>query len=196
MKIQPLIWSARQPLHQANALGKPEQESCARTVQVHGLDGDALHAAALRVAVARAVVAFVREASQHCPVFVDEAYLECSDDFDERTLIGLVQEGRQVCLMRTFSKIYGMAGQRIGYGVMPAEMAAGMEALPQHMWTAGNLNRIGVVGAIASLESSEGYVEKTRSSIKAERERLEGLLEDLGRPYAKSCAPLQHPQIR
>ena len=133
--------------------------------------------------------AFVREASQHCPIFVDEAYLECSDDFEERTLIGLVQEGHQVCLMRTFSKIYGMAGQRIGYGVMPAEMAAGMEALPQHMWTAGNLNRIGVVGAIASLQSSEGYVEKTRGSIKAERERLEGLLEDLGRPYAKSCAP-------
>jgi len=121
------------------------------------------------------------------PVFIDEAYLECSTEFAERTLIDLVRDGHEVCLMRTFSKIYGMAGQRIGYGVMPHHMAQGMEALPQHMWTAGNLNRVGVVGAIASLKS-EGYVEETRASIKAERDQLETLLGKLGRRYAKSHA--------
>lgn len=40
-------------------------------------------------------------------------------------MIDLVRAGQNICLMRTFSKIYGMAGQRIGYGVMPKEMAAG-----------------------------------------------------------------------
>lgn len=55
------------------------------------------------------------------------------------------------------------------------------------MWTAGNLNRVGVVGAIASLES-KGYVEATRASIKAERDSLEGLLGKLGRRHVKSHA--------
>jgi len=128
---------------------------------------------------------FVIEASKSCQVFLDEAYLECSVEFEERTLVNLVREGHAVCLMRTFSKIYGMAGQRIGYGVMPQYMAEGMTALPQHMWTAGNLNRIGVVGAIASLHS-EHYVEETRAAIKAERDQLEALLAQLGRPYVAS----------
>eukprot|EP01043_Picozoa_sp_COSAG02_P059094 COSAG02_NODE_7466_length_2999_cov_3.327931_1_plen_300_part_00 len=128
---------------------------------------------------------FVIEASKRCPVFLDEAYLECSVEFEARTLVDLVREGHDVCLMRTFSKIYGMAGQRIGYGVMPQHMADGMTALPQHMWTAGNLNRIGVVGAIASLRS-ENYVDETRAAIKAERDQLETLLGQLGRPYVAS----------
>lgn len=128
---------------------------------------------------------FVIEASKNCPVFVDEAYLECSVEFEARTLIDLIREGHDVCLMRTFSKIYGMAGQRIGYGVMPRHMAEGMTALPQHMWPAGNLNRIGVVGAIASL-LSDNYVEETRAAIKAERDQLEALLSKLGRRYAAS----------
>ena len=46
---QPLIWSARQPLIRPR-FGKAEAREPQRTVQVHGLDGDALHAAALRVA--------------------------------------------------------------------------------------------------------------------------------------------------
>lgn len=128
---------------------------------------------------------FVIDASKSCPVFLDEAYLECSVDFETRTLIDLVRDGHAVCLMRTFSKIYGMAGQRIGYGVMPRDMADGMSALPQHMWPAGNLNRIGVVGAIASLRSAD-YVEATRAAIKAERDRLEALLGQLGRPFVAS----------
>ena len=128
---------------------------------------------------------FVIEASKRCPVFLDEAYLECSVEFEARTLVDLVREGHDVCLMRTFSKIYGMAGQRIGYGVMPQHMADGMTALPQHMWTAGNLNRIGVFGAIASLRS-ENYVDEMRAAIKAERDQLEALLGPLGGPYVAS----------
>ena len=68
-----------------------------------------------------------------------------------RTLVSLVSELQlPVCLMRTFSKIYGMAGQRIGYGVLPPVMAAHMAKFVP--WSGGVLNRIGTVGAIASLQ--------------------------------------------
>eukprot|EP01052_Picozoa_sp_SAG31_P021898 SAG31_NODE_1717_length_7457_cov_4.893177_2_plen_398_part_00 len=128
----------------------------------------------------------ISAASRGIPTLLDEAYLECSDDFDRRTLVSLVSELElPVCLMRTFSKIYGMAGQRIGYGVMPPIMAAGMAKFVP--WSGGVLNRIGTVGAIASLQHV-GYVESCRRQISAARTSLCALLDRLGRKYAVSHA--------
>ncbi len=50
-------------------------------------------------------------------VLVDEAYNELTDDPDANTMVGLVREGKNIIIARTFSKIYGMAGVRVGYSI-------------------------------------------------------------------------------
>lgn len=122
---------------------------------------------------------FIVEVSKRVPVFVDEAYLECSDDFAANTMVGLVRDGHHVAVSRTFSKIYGLAGQRIGYGVMAPELAESIRA-----FMTGSVNLLGVVAAQASLEDT-GYVEATRRKIKAERDALLGVLRERGRRYAE-----------
>eukprot|EP01046_Picozoa_sp_COSAG06_P055065 COSAG06_NODE_10001_length_1772_cov_1.407651_3_plen_131_part_00 len=95
--------------------------------------------------------------------------LECSDNFEENTMADLVRAGHDVIVVRTFSKIYGLAGARVGYGIVgPAARAKGLMdfADPLQQFT-----RAGLVAAIASLKD-EGYVERTRLLIKAERDKL------------------------
>ena len=123
--------------------------------------------------------AFCVEVSKTVPVFIDEAYLQCADDFAANTMVGLVRDGHNVTVARTFSKLYGLAGQRLGYGIMRPELA---KRLREFM--SGSVNLLGVVGAIASLEDA-GYVDATRAKIKAGRDALIGVLREFGRRYAE-----------
>ena len=123
--------------------------------------------------------AFAIAAAKKVPVFIDEAYLQCSDHFAANTMVGLVREGHNVTVARTFSKLYGLAGQRMGYGIMPPEMAKGLRE-----FMTGSVNLLGVVGALASLEDPT-YVEVTRRKIKAGRDALIAVLQEHGRKYAE-----------
>lgn len=62
---------------------------------------------------------FIRELSKRTLVIVDEAYLEFTEDFERRTVAGLVRDGAQVAVFRTFSKAYGLASLAIGYTLAP-----------------------------------------------------------------------------
>lgn len=64
---------------------------------------------------------FCIEISANVPVFVDEAYLEFLENPETQSMVGLVAEGKDVIVARTFSKIHGMAGLRIGYIVATPE---------------------------------------------------------------------------
>ena len=123
--------------------------------------------------------AFAIEVSKTVPVFIDEAYLQCSDHFAANTMAGLVREGHNVTIARTFSKLYGLAGQRMGYGVMQPAMAKGMRE-----FMTGSVNLLGVIGALASLDDP-AYVDSTRLKIKAGRDALIGVLKEFGRKYAE-----------
>ena len=68
------------------------------------LDGDELRA-------------FCREVSPRVPILIDEAYNELTDKPDYTSMVDLVREGANVLITRTFSKIFGMAGLRVGYGM-------------------------------------------------------------------------------
>lgn len=59
--------------------------------------------------------AFCRRVSDRVPVFVDEAYLEFLSEEEQKSMVSLVAEGKDVIVARTFSKIHGMAGLRVGY---------------------------------------------------------------------------------
>ena len=61
--------------------------------------------------------AFIKEVTPRAFVLLDEAYLDIADDYAGRTLVGMVRDTPNLLVARTFSKIYGLAGMRIGYGV-------------------------------------------------------------------------------
>lgn len=126
-----------------------------------------------------ALRSFVREAAARAFVFLDEAYLDIAADFAGRTLAGMVRDTPNLLVARTFSKIYGLAGLRIGYAVTSPKFAATLRS-----YGLGTLAYPGVMAAIASLQD-EGYVATARAQIVAEREKLLALLRELKRPYAE-----------
>ncbi len=94
---------------------------------------------------------------------IDEAYAE----FSGHSVADLVGLAPNLVVLRTFSKWAGLAGLRIGYGLLP-------EAIIQHLWKIKppyNINMAAVVAAIASLEDAE-YLMGTVRKIVAERERV------------------------
>jgi histidinol-phosphate aminotransferase len=123
---------------------------------------------------------FVRDVSSRAFVFLDEAYLDIADDYAGRTLVALVRENQNVLVARTFSKIYGLAGLRIGYGITSPKFAAVLRT-----YGPASLGFPSVMAAIASLKD-DAYVTTTRAKIVAEKEKLLALLRELGRPYADS----------
>ena len=123
--------------------------------------------------------AFAIEASKAAPCFIDEAYLHLCDDFNANVMTSLVREGHNVVIGRTFSKIYGMAGQRLGYGIAQPELAMKM-AMATRM---GGINHLGIIAAMASLSDAE-FVPAMQPKFKAGRERLHKIATDLGRKVA------------
>ena len=93
--------------------------------------------------------AFCAKTSEKVPVFVDEAYLEFLDDPEANSVVGLVAEGKDVIVARTFSKIHGMAGLRIGYMVAQPERIKSITSLVRS--TMG-LCVTSLNGAIASMK--------------------------------------------
>lgn len=61
------------------------------------------------------LVDFCSRVSDKVTVFIDEAYLGFLDDAAKKSMVSLINEGKDVIIARTFSKIHGMAGLRIGY---------------------------------------------------------------------------------
>ena len=123
--------------------------------------------------------AFVEDVSNKVPVFVDEAYLDMSDDYPGNVMSEFVAAGKPVIVARTLSKIYGMAGQRLGYGLMPADMAMDMRKTGR----LSNVNYLGLVGGIASVKDT-AHFEKMRATMIRGRQKLVAMAADLGRPIA------------
>lgn len=110
---------------------------------------------------------FVRELSKRTLVIVDEAYLEFTSDFEQRTVAPLVRDGANVAVFRTFSKIYGLASLAIGYTLAPRELAASVKTLGIGAFF--ELNRLSLLAARASLEDPD-YVARVRAKVAVERE--------------------------
>ena len=93
---------------------------------------------------------FVAEVPDHVLTVVDEAYFEYVDDpsFPD-AIANLVTQGARVLALRTFSKIYGLAGLRIGYGVGPASLVTGIRKVQR----AFDVTTPAQEAALASLEA-------------------------------------------
>lgn len=127
------------------------------------------------------LTAFAKRVSQKAQVFIDEAYIEMSDAYPSNVQSKLAADGYNVVICRTFSKIHAMAGQRLGYAIMPAEQAKQMgRALRM-----GGVNYLGLVAGMASMEDLEN-LNTMRNYVSKERAKLTAAAEALGRPYAKN----------
>lgn len=126
-----------------------------------------------------ALKAFIKELPDDVVAFVDEAYLELSDGgLEKNSMISLVREGENVILARTFSKVYGMAGLRVGYGVMSPDKKKLLSKY--HM---GGPNKLGCVAATASLQDP-AFFERSVSSYRSVRKMVTDKLDELGIEYA------------
>ena len=103
---------------------------------------------------------------------VDEAYIEFSH---AESLAALAAEGAPLIVLRTFSKWAGLAGLRVGYGVMPREIAATFLQVKQPY----DLNVAAEVAALASLED-RAELDDRACRITGERERMSEVLRGLG----------------
>jgi histidinol-phosphate aminotransferase len=105
------------------------------------------------------VIQFVNDVPDDVLLVMDEAYIEFLDDAVD--LIPLIRLGvrKNLILMRTFSKIYGLAGLRIGYGIAAPELAAALEKIRQPF----NANLLAQTAALAALDDDE-HVRKTRQN--------------------------------
>lgn len=90
---------------------------------------------------------FLAEASRNATVLVDEAYLDLWDDWREHTATDRIKAGDPVIVTRTFSKLHGMAGLRVGYGLASPEL---IRKLEQHRMTIQDCT--GLAAATASYQ--------------------------------------------
>ncbi|MCF0040152.1 pyridoxal phosphate-dependent aminotransferase [Dyadobacter fanqingshengii] len=71
----------------------------------------------------KALTDFCSRVSEKVPIFIDEAYIELVEGADNKSMVSLLKENKNVIIARTFSKIMGMAGLRVGYiTAMPATL--------------------------------------------------------------------------
>jgi histidinol-phosphate aminotransferase len=107
-----------------------------------------------------ALRAFVRKVGPKATVLVDEAYMELTDDPDGSSVAGLVKEGQNLVVCRTFSKIYGMAGLRVGYAIGQPEA---IRLIRSYEMSFGG-NTAGLAAAIASY-GDVGFARFSRGRI-------------------------------
>lgn len=104
---------------------------------------------------------FCRRVSKKVPVFVDEAYIELSENGMKDSMNTLVAEGENVIVARTFSKIHGMAGLRIGYIIGKAETLETISEI-----TRGGMGITGpsIAAATTSLDHTD-FLDYTKTKI-------------------------------
>jgi histidinol-phosphate aminotransferase len=121
------------------------------------------------------VLRLIEQAPDHVLLAMDEAYLEFLDD--PQDLLPLIRFGERpnLLLMRTFSKIYGLAGLRLGYGIGHPDLIAALEKVRQPF----NINLIAQAGALAALDDEE-HTRRTRLN---NTQGLQFFSEELGRMH-------------
>jgi len=118
----------------------------------------------------------VESLPEHVLPVIDEAYFDYLDPGDRvDSVADFVLAGRDVLVLRTFSKLYGLAGLRVGYGVGPAAVVAAMRKV-QRGYDVGALAQ---VAALASLEDA-AEVERRRAANRAAIDALTALLRARG----------------
>ena len=131
----------------------------------------------------RALDAFVEAIPENIVLVVDEAYIEFVPERECPNSMDYLFSAKTVVGLRTFSKAYGLAGLRIGYGLMPAHFAELLHRVRQPF----NVNSLAQAAAIAALEDQE-FLKKTVQLVHEEMGFIYHALDELGIPYFRSSA--------
>jgi histidinol-phosphate aminotransferase len=126
---------------------------------------------------------FLKKISPEVLLIVDEAYFEYVHDPAYPDSLRYQDEERAMLTLRTFSKLYGLAGLRIGYGVGPKSLIAMMQRVRQPF----NVNAVAQWAALAALDDAE----HVKRSLEVNVEGLKYLAQELGKlalEFVPSCA--------
>ena len=126
---------------------------------------------------------FIRKVPKHVITVIDEAYMEFVTEESSYSMMKLIKEDidKPLVIMKTFSKIYGMAGLRVGYAITDP-------ALADHFGKSSNAWNVSYVGqktAAAAIGDQE-YIAHVRDIITEERTKVSTTLEELGCKVYKS----------
>jgi len=105
----------------------------------------------------REMLEFMEGIPEDVIVVLDEAYHDYVNHGDYPKSLRFIEEGRNVIVLRTFSKMYGLAGFRVGYCVARNEFVLAIEKVSPPF----SVNRFGQIGAAAALEDRE-HVKRTK----------------------------------
>ena len=165
--------------------------------EVHDLDAMAAEVtAAMQLAIvcnpnnptgthlpAAQVAAFCERVPNHVTIALDEAYVEFQADDDPDATIDLLAEFPNLVILRTFSKVYGLAGLRVGFALGSAKFRAAVDAVRQP-FSVNALAQAAAAEAVLHQDDVERRVEQTI----AERLRVEEALRELGLATAATQA--------
>jgi histidinol-phosphate aminotransferase len=130
-----------------------------------------------------AIDAFMEAVPGNVVVCFDEAYIELLPPESQPDVLKYIRDGRNVVVLRTFSKAYGLAGLRIGYALAPPECIA----LLNHARQPFNVNAMAQAAALAALADEE-HVARTLSCVSEGMAYLEGEFARLGLRYVPAVA--------
>ncbi|MBC7328336.1 histidinol-phosphate transaminase [bacterium] len=114
-------------------------------------------------------------------VVLDEAYVEFVEDTTFPDSLLFLREGYDIIVLRTFSKIYGLAGLRIGYGIANEETVKAIE----HIREPFNVNHLAQVAAVAALDDDE-HIRKTQQVVWEGKRYLYEQFKEMGLRYIPS----------
>ncbi|HEY7129755.1 MAG TPA: histidinol-phosphate transaminase [Nitrospira sp.] len=121
------------------------------------------------------VTSLLARVPEHVVVVFDEAYFEYVRSAEFPDSMAYVKEGRNAIVLRTFSKIYGLAGLRIGYGVTTPEIANFLNRVRPPF----NANSLAQLAALAALDDDE-HVANSRAVNQAGMDQVVSGLQALG----------------
>ncbi len=122
-----------------------------------------------------AVERLLRDVPPEVIVVMDEAYLEYADAPDYPNSLELRHLRERLLVLRTFSKIYGLAAFRVGYGVGPRQLIDYMNRVRAPF----NVSTLGQAAALAALDDAD-HVENARALNQRERRRVSAALAERG----------------
>jgi histidinol-phosphate aminotransferase len=128
-----------------------------------------------------AINAFVADVPSDVCIVIDEAYIEFVEGADRDGLLPLVIEHDNVVITRTFAKIYGLAGLRVGYGFAPLAFKQAIDLVRQPF----SVNLIAQAAATEALNHPDDVVSRVGATL-AERQWIETELNEAGYATAKT----------
>ncbi len=134
---------------------------------------------------------FCSRVSEKVPVFIDEAYLDFVEGEDAQSMVSLLTKDKNVIVARTFSKIHGMAGLRVGYAVALPKTLESIQKITRGGMGVANTS---IYAAIASMDDT-AFQAKSKELNKAARDYTASTLITMGfKPVPSHTSFMIFPQ--